>query len=101
MEIEARGVNIFTSMRKFHCDMRFVGALVWGEASVPVDAEQRSSGRAWIGHEMRRDVVEDCGKVSDESDCRLVRVGLVFMLVRLEPVTIVVSLQTREETEEI
>jgi len=101
MEIEARRVDVFAAMREFHRDVRFIGTLVGREACVAIDAEQRASSRARIGYQVRGDIVEHGSEVSDESECRFMGVSLVFILVRLEPVAIVVAFKASEETEEV
>src|SRR5215469_7866153 len=101
MQIEARGVDVFAAMGEFHGDVRFVRTLVGRKARIAVNAEQRSAGRARIGDQIRRDVVEDCREICDEPNGWLVCMSFVFIFVRLKPLAIVVALEALEEVEEV
>ena len=56
MEVKARRVNVFASMRKAHGDVCLVGTLVMRESHVAVDAKQGTARGARIGDKKWRNL---------------------------------------------
>src|SRR5206468_5178940 len=76
-----------------------VGTLVFREARVAVDAEQRPSHGARIGHHVCADPRELRAEGLDEAEQGIAHLLEVPSLVRLEPLPVVVASQLTEEPE--
>ena len=78
-----------------------VRRLVLREARVAVDAEQRAADAPGVGPQVRADLAQVRLEVLDEGERRLEHVGLVAVLVGVEPLAVVVLLQVGEEAEQL
>src|SRR6185312_6125919 len=77
----------------------FVRQLVVGVARVAVDAVQRTAVLARVGAVVRADLRQRRLQVGDQDEERLAHVALVVVLVRVEPVAMVVAFQSAQEAE--
>src|SRR5262249_966920 len=80
--------------------VRLVWTLVLREANVPIDARERTSVGSRISNEIRIDLFETRRQIGDQTQERRLDVGLVALLVRLEPLALVVSLEIPEKAEQ-
>src|SRR6266508_878232 len=102
VEVEARGVDVAADpVAEVEAHVDLVGALVLGEPHVAVDAEQRASHRAVVGHEVGAELPEIAGEGPHELQGRLLHHVLVPRLVLGEPGPVVVLAQVLEEPEQI
>ena len=88
VKIKAGRMNVFAAMREAHGHVCFVRMLVGRKARVAVDAKQRAARSPWITRQMRRDFVQRSGKFGDEPQRRLVRAGVIYLLVREKPLAL-------------
>jgi hypothetical protein len=101
VEVETGGVHVFAGgVAEVQAGVGLVGRLVFCEARVAVDAEDRAAVGPRIGDEVRTDLAEVGREVDDELDQRLAHVALEARPVLLEPVAVIVLLQLAQEVEE-
>lgn len=101
VKVEPGRVYVFAAMREAHGEVCFVGTLVGGKSGIAVYAKQRSAGAARIGEQIGRDLVQPSGEIGNKLNRGSMGAGEVFLLVRLEPLALVVPLEAREEAEEV
>lgn len=101
VEIKAGRVNVLAAMGKAHSDIGLIGMFVVGEPCVAVDAKHGTARGTGIGDEMGRNLGQGQGEVGDETQDRLAYTGFPFVLVGLEPLTLVVALEASEKLEEL
>src|SRR5439155_23080143 len=77
-----------------------VGRLVARETRVPIDPEQ-GARRPSVGHDVRADPGELRPDRRDEGQERVAHLGQVALLVRVEPLAVVVSPQLLEKAKEL
>ena len=101
VEVEAGRVCVLRKLvPELNAHVRLVGRLVFREARVAVDAEERSTRRPRVRDKIRADSLEMRGDIGDEVERRPANVVLVAALVRREPVPVVVRFQISQEPEE-
>src|SRR5262249_53894956 len=85
---------------KVDAEVGLVGRLVLRETCVPVDTEERAAARPRVGAEVGADLLEPRRDSVDEGESRIEQLLLVALLVRREPVPVVVRPQVGEKREQ-
>ena len=100
VQIEAGRVRVPSGLvAELDARVGLVGALVPGEARVPVDAEQGAAVGPGIRAKAGADAREAGGEIRDEPDRRGLHISLVARLVQREPLAVVVCGELGEEFE--
>src|SRR5262249_31621860 len=99
-EICRNGPVFAIRMPEVRRGVRLVGALVFRKPYVAIDTHHRAAIGTRIGDESAADLFERRREVRDQTQERRLDVGLVALLVRLEPPALVVSLEIPEKAEQ-
>src|SRR5262249_230440 len=96
-EICGKGPVFAIRMREVRRGVRLVRALVFRKPYVAIDTHHRAAIGTRIGDESAADLFERRREVRDQTQERRLDVGLVALLVRLEPPALVVSLEVPDK----
>ena len=99
-EICRNGPVFAIRMPEVRRGVRLVRALVFRKPYVAIDTHHRAAIGTRIGDESAADLFERRREVRDQTQERRLDVGLVALLVRLEPPALVVSLEIPEKAEQ-
>ena len=101
MHIETHRMRVLTQfMAKLTGRMQFIGALVFGETHIAVNAKHRAAMRTRIGNKMRRNLLEPGRHRIDEGAHRLLHDLLIVRFMFVKPVSIVIFRQCLVKIEE-
>src|SRR5262249_219003 len=99
-EICRRGPVFALGVPEVRRGVRLVWTLVLREANVPINAHKRTSGGAWIGDEIRANLLETGGQIGDQPQERPANLIFVTQLVRKQPLPLVMEPHVLEKSQE-
>src|SRR6266566_2199911 len=103
VEIEARNARSGFCLRvkKVDAQVSLVRGFVTGESRISINAEHRAAHRTGIGNQMGGNSMQPRSEITDEAQGGVADLRFVSLLVRREPIAIVVLAELAQERERL